>query len=126
MARRADDGPRGEPVNPLRWRFMTWLVWGWTGLMAAVAVALVAATVASNDCEGVDRATCDAATGIAGTAWIGASFCLWFLGFAVLAIVWFMTKPDRRYCPRCGQEARRGQTVCRRCGLDFGAIPTRS
>lgn len=78
-------------MNPLRWRFMTWVLWGWTGLMAGLAVLLTAASAAGCDDAEDD---CALAVGAAGAVWFGAAFCLWFVGFIVLSILWFMTRPQ--------------------------------
>jgi hypothetical protein len=57
----------------------------------------------------------NAGTGIG----IGLLFFLWFMGFVVLGIIWFMTRPRRRDCPVCGEGVKRGATVCKSCGHDF-------
>lgn len=44
---------------------------------------------------------------------------IWFIGFIILSIIWFMTRPTRRICPACGHEARKGQTICKKCGYNF-------
>jgi predicted amidophosphoribosyltransferase len=52
-------------------------------------------------------------------------FGMWFVGFIILSIIWFMTRPTRRLCPVCGSEARKGQTICKKCGHNFAraAVP---
>jgi predicted amidophosphoribosyltransferase len=49
---------------------------------------------------------------------------IWFVGFVVLALVWLMSRPSRRLCPRCGNEAKKGLTVCPSCKYEFGVAPT--
>jgi hypothetical protein len=57
------------------------------------------------------------------TGIIGGTFLLgvWFVGFVILLIVWFISRPARRLCPVCGEAAHTGETVCHRCGHDFAA-----
>jgi predicted amidophosphoribosyltransferase len=43
------------------------------------------------------------------------------MGFIVLSLVWFMTRPRSRLCPKCGSDVRRGTTICAKCGYEFGA-----
>jgi hypothetical protein len=64
------------------------------------------------------QAACAAGTGI-GVALI---FFLWFIGFIILAIVWFMSRPKGRACPRCGENVKRGVMQCRSCGFDFATM----
>jgi hypothetical protein len=44
---------------------------------------------------------------------------LWFFGFVVLSIIWFMTRRKGRTCPHCGEDVQKGQTACKKCGYDF-------
>lgn len=103
-----------------RWRKMTWLILGFTVLMAA----WIAAAVATNgdvDCStAANPAACETGADIGTGLGVTALFCFWFLGFAVLAPIWFMTKPSR-VCPRCGSGVKRGRTTCKTCGFDFAA-----
>lgn len=109
-------------MNPLRWRKMTWALLVWSGLMLAWIVSATATEVCGDYAPGsADREACelgeDVGTGI-GVAFI---FFVWFLGFVILSIVWFMTRPRHRQCPRCGEDVKKGRTACRRCGYDFAA-----
>jgi hypothetical protein len=89
-----DASPQQEvPVNPLRWRFMTWALWGWTLGLVGLAILLTALSAAG--CDGTEE-DCTLAVGVAGAIWFGLSFCLWFVGFIVLSILWFMTRPQPR------------------------------
>jgi hypothetical protein len=109
-----------------RWRKMTWVIWIWTIIFAIWIIAGVSGNN-SNDhayCRThVDQyfsmKDCLAASH-AGTA-IGAAliFMLWFIGFIVLALIWFMTRRKGRDCPVCGSDVKRGRTVCEHCGYDF-------
>jgi hypothetical protein len=111
-------------VNPLRWRKMTWAVLVFTGLMGAWAIAAVASN--SDNCDEfavgtASRSGCDAGTTVGTGIGVGLLFCIWFLGFIILSIIWFMSRPSRRLCPVCGHDARKGQTICKKCGFDFSA-----
>jgi hypothetical protein len=68
------------------------------------------------NCEAY-RAGANIGTGLAVAAILG----VWFVGFIILSIIWFMTRPARRVCPACGTEARKGQTVCKKCGHNFAS-----
>src|SRR5215204_6478632 len=107
---------------PLRWRKMTWVIVLFTILMA---VLIYSATQATTPCP-PDIQNCDAYR--AGqTVGQGLGIMLfagiWFVGFIILSIIWFMTRPARRVCPACGHEARKGQTTCKRCGYNFASPP---
>jgi len=101
---------------------MTWLIWVFTGLMAAWIIAGLSA--AGDNCDehlqgSAERTGCEAGTVIGGGIGVSALFCVWFLGFVILSVIWFMTRPTRRICPVCGTAARKGQTTCKKCGFDF-------
>jgi hypothetical protein len=51
---------------------------------------------------------------------------LWFIGFVVLGLVWLMTRPRHRQCPRCGNDVKKGLTVCGSCSYDFAQALTQS
>jgi hypothetical protein len=109
-------------VNPLRWRKMTWVIVVFTVVMAALIVGGAGTTTTCPP----GTANCDAyqagATVGKGLG-VAALLGVWFIGFIILSIIWFMTRPARRVCPACGQEARKGQTVCKKCGYNFAAPP---
>jgi hypothetical protein len=118
-------------MNPLRWRKMTWVlnIWNVIFLIWIIAGSVSGAHHAAKDCAhpGVlTRQECldasHAGTGI-GVALI---FLLWFLGFVVLSIIWFMTRRKGRICPHCGEDVKKGRTTCKKCGYDFttGTNPT--
>jgi lysylphosphatidylglycerol synthetase-like protein (DUF2156 family) len=105
---------------------MTWVIWIWTIVFAIWIIG----GVSSNNSN--DRAYCQTHinhyfsmqdclnASHAGTA-IGAVliFFLWFIGFIVLSLIWFMTRRKGRDCPVCGSDVKRGRTVCKECGYDF-------
>lgn len=77
------------------WRKATWALVIWTTVFVIWIVAGIASvpvpTVA--DCGVLDQQTCQAATNIG--AGIGVTFLLivWFIGFLILSLIWFMSRP---------------------------------
>jgi hypothetical protein len=112
-------------MNPLRWRKMTWVVLIWTGLMFAWMIGGAASAQDSADCASEAtqalRDACEAGTDIGTGLGVAALFFLWFIGFLVLSIVWFMTRRKGRECPVCGEDVKKGRTTCKKCGHDFAA-----
>lgn len=109
-------------MNPLRWRKMTWVLNIWNIIFLIWLIAGIADRP-SKDCPPSDSLcvnASDAGTGI-GVALI---IFLWFLGFVVIALIWLMTRPRTRPCPRCGEDVKKGVTVCKSCGYDFAAATT--
>jgi hypothetical protein len=76
------------------WRKMTWALVVWTVLMAVWLLSGLSS--ASNNCgglSGADLTACQAGTAIGGGLAVTALFVIWLIGFIVLSIVWFMTRP---------------------------------
>lgn len=110
-----------------RWRKATWalavfnllaLIWLVSGIVGV-----------SNNCPGLtgsNLAACQAGTAIG--AGIGVTFIviIWFIGFMVLGLVWLMSRPKNRQCPRCGHDVKKGLTVCGSCSYDFAQALTPS
>jgi hypothetical protein len=105
------------------WRKATWAVVIWTVLMFAWMIAGAQGTTAK-DCGSLDQATCQAATNIGTGIGVTLLFILWFIGFVVLSLVWLMSRPQRRLCPVCGEQVKKGLTVCPKCHYDFAAAAT--
>ena len=111
-------------MNPLKWRKMSWLIIIFTVLMA---IWIIGGT-SSSPCP-PDVANCDAyAAGQAIGTGIGVTilFFIWLVGFLILSVIWFMTKPKNRICPVCGNDVKKGRTSCGKCGHDFSIAPTAS
>jgi hypothetical protein len=101
---------------------MTWAILVFSGLMLVWAIAGTAGEVCGEYAPGAaDREACELGEDIGTGLGIAALFFLWFLGFVILSIVWFMTRPRHRQCPRCGEDVKKGHTACGKCGHDFAA-----
>ena len=109
------------------WRKMTWalLIWSVLMLIWVIAAAGNASSSAHEYCmthhEFLSMRECEslheAGTGVG----VGLVIGLWFFGFVVLSIIWFMTRPRGRECPVCGERVKKGRTVCGNCQYDFAA-----
>lgn len=126
-----------DPASPARnkkgkaswrpgWRKMTWAILIWSALMLLWIIVGIAGADNAEHCVNetnrfLDQQTCtdarDAGTGIA----VAFLFFLWFIGFTVLSLIWFMTRPKGRDCPACGEKVKKGRTVCPNCQFDFAA-----
>jgi hypothetical protein len=96
---------------------MTWVLILWSALI----VVWIAAGASSTHCNGTYGSACNAGKGIG----VGIILVFGFLGFIVLSLIWFMTRPRTRDCPACGSSVKRGVTVCPTCGHDFAAAAAR-
>jgi hypothetical protein len=107
------------------WRKMTWAILIFSVLMLIWIIAGAGASDNHGHClreHGVlSVRSCedarDVGTGIA----VGLIAFLWFVGFVILSIIWFMTRPKGRECPVCGERVKKGRTVCAHCSYDFAA-----
>lgn len=102
-----------------RWRKMTWLL-AVVNLLFLIWVIGAIADRPSKSCAPGDSLCVNASD--AGTG-IGVAFIIgfWFVVFIVLALIWLMTRPRHRTCPVCGEDVKKGRTVCQGCGHDFAA-----
>ena len=87
-------------MNPLRWRKMSWAIVLFTGLMATWIVAGVAGN--ADNCldrpaGSSARAACEAGTDVGTGIAVAGLLGVWFMGFVVLSLVWFMTRPRERF-----------------------------
>lgn len=111
-------------MNPLRWRKMTWVlnVWNVIFLIWIIGGSISGAHQATKDCSHpgiLTRQECLDASHTGTGIGVALVFFLWFLGFVVLALVWFMTRGKSRQCPHCGEDVKKGRTTCKKCGYDF-------
>jgi hypothetical protein len=109
-----------------RWRKMTWVLIVWCAIILVWAIAGGASAdhSAANNCiqqsAGVlspqdCQNAADAGTGIG----VAIVLLIGFVGFAFFSMIWFMTRPRTRECPVCGNDVRKGITVCGKCDHDF-------
>ena len=111
---------RRRKIPRPHWRKMTWVLIIFSALMLAWIIAGANSTHCGSKANEAARSGCEAGTGIG----VGIIIFLWFLGFVVLSLIWFMTRPRGRDCPACGEKVKRGQTRCPHCGHDFAAAVT--
>lgn len=116
-------------MNPLQWRKMTWLILVFSALMVAWAYSSTRTETCSEYAIGSpDREWCEAGATIGTGIGLGLLFCIWFVGFIVLSIIWFMARGGanraQRLCPVCGTQTKPGETVCRKCGHDYALAAT--
>lgn len=99
------------------WRKMTWAILIWTVLFAFWGIS--GAGALSNNCVGQTGdalATCQAGTAIGGGIGLSIIFFLWFVGFIVLALIWFMSRPKNTvlvYGP-AGQQVQVSESEARK------------
>lgn len=98
-------------------RKMSWVLIGWT-VIFAIWIGTALGDRPSEDCPPGDT-LCQDASDVGTGIGVGIVFFLFFLGFVVLSLIWFMTKPKLRICPACGTGVKRGEIACRQCGHDF-------
>jgi hypothetical protein len=97
---------------------MTWVLIIWTALFAVWIIGGVNDANCNQYGDQASRSGCEAGTGIG----VGLVLFLWFLGFVVLSLIWFMARPRGRECPACGERVKKGNTACPECGHDFAAV----
>lgn len=105
------------------WRKATWAVVIWTVLMA---IWMIGGSQQTPDktCAGETGSAldlCQSAYHVGTGIGVTLLFVLWFIGFVVLSLVWLMSRPQRRLCPVCGEQVKKGLTVCPKCGYNFAA-----
>lgn len=95
------------------WRKMTWAIVLWSGLMLAW---LIGGLSAVGDLPAPGTAAEEAGAAIGTGIGVTFIFGIWFLGFIVLAIIWFMTRPRHNvvvYGPQ-GQQVTVSEKEARR------------
>jgi hypothetical protein len=106
-----------------RWRVFTWiilvinalfLIWVITGIASssnAVAACHADQYLSKEDCQN--------ATGLGAGIGVAAVVAFWAFTDVILGVVWLITRPKLRTCPRCGTGVKKGRTVCPKCRFDF-------
>jgi hypothetical protein len=103
------------------WRKMTWAILVWCVLMAVWIVAALGTDTSSHCAHEAYRSACEAGSDAGKGIGVVALWFVWFFGFIVLSLIWFMTRPKGRECPACGEHVKRGRTACPLCAFDFAA-----
>jgi hypothetical protein len=98
-----------------RWRKATWAIVIWSlGILAWLLFGL-----ASRGCQeesgDIKQTLCEVGTGVG----IAVIVVIGFMGLVLLSLVWLMSRPRLRICPTCGNDVKKGLTVCEACGHDF-------
>jgi len=80
------------------WRKMTWALIGWSALILTWAIAGGASNDARGYCEAhpsqyLSQHACEQARNVGTGIGVAAILFVGFLGFVVLSLVWFMTRP---------------------------------
>lgn len=84
-----------------------------------------ALSTASGNCDNeltqTSKDACEAGTAIG--AGIGFMFIvfLWAMVDVILGVTWVVTNKNKRSCPACGHNVRKGIVVCPSCNFDFAA-----
>jgi preprotein translocase subunit SecG len=76
----------------MRWRKMTWALIMWSVLMLVLTVSATNSADCGSKGDKYSQAGCEAGAGIG----VGIMLVLWFIGFIVLSLIWFMTRPRER------------------------------
>jgi hypothetical protein len=104
---------------------MSWVLFIWTVIFAVWMIGGVASANNAENCArdsgGLSVQTCTDASNVGTGIGVALIFMLWFLGFLVLSLVWLMSRPRHRQCPQCGEDVKKGRTVCKHCGYDYVA-----
>jgi hypothetical protein len=108
------------------WREMTWVTLVWCALILVWAIAggASAAHKSAAECAHstvLSTKACEEASNAGTGIGIAVILLIGFVGFIFLSLIWLMTKPRRRECPVCGEDVRKGVTVCPACNHDFAA-----
>jgi hypothetical protein len=102
-----------------RWRKATWAVVIWTVLMALWIVSASATSTKDVCTTATYTDACQAGATIGKGIAVTLLFLIWFIGFVVFSLIWLMSRPQRRLCPVCGEQVKKGLTTCPKCGYNF-------
>jgi len=101
-----------------RWRKATWAIVIWCVLILIWAISGGASSDCASETTDLNQSACEAGTGLG----IVIILLIGFFGFVFLALIWFMTRPRTRPCPRCGEDVKKGVMTCKACSYDFGQM----
>jgi hypothetical protein len=103
---------------------MTWVIVIWSVLMAIWILAAIIGADNGDKCaqeahQYLSQSTCTDARDVGTGIGVIVLWFIWFFGFLVLSLIWFMSRPKGRVCPACGENVRKGLTACPNCQYDF-------
>jgi hypothetical protein len=109
----------------VRWRWITWAILLFSGAMLIWASTRIGGGL---DCAGyapgtAAREACELQSDVRSGIGVFAIGVVWLGGALVLGVVWLVTRPPRRRCPRCAHNVRVGLTACPHCGYELGSAP---
>jgi hypothetical protein len=113
ISRQPSDAP-GVWRRMRAWRKMTWGLVAWVVVMVIWAASISGSQTCTSAAYGLAQ-VCSGGLDVG--KWLGISAG----GFAILCLIWFMTKPQTRLCPACGESVKKGPTRCPKCSFDFAA-----
>jgi hypothetical protein len=103
-----------------RFRVFTWIILAINVLFLIWIIG--GASSAADNCDGqVGDAleACQAGTAVGAGIGVALIIGLWVAVDLILGILWLITRRKTRDCPVCGNDVKRGQTRCKKCGHDF-------
>lgn len=114
-------GSKGDHQMP-SWRPLTWIIVAVQILFVIWVIAGVGTAADTSDCAGQEyQDACEAGSAIgAGLGFIMILF-LWALVDVILGVIWVVTNKNKRTCPACGHNVKKGLLGCPACGFDFAA-----
>lgn len=98
-----------------RWRKATWALVIWSVLILIWAIAGGAANDCGSETTELNQSACEAGTGIG----VAIVLFIGFVGFVFFSLIWLMSRPKNRTCPRCGNDVKKGLMACPSCSFDF-------
>ena len=104
-------------------RPLTWVIIA-VQVLFLIWLGSVFNSVSGNCADEVTQSGQDAcAAGTAIGAGIGVMFILflWAMIDVILGVTWVVTNKNKRSCPACGQNVKKGLTVCPSCHFNFAA-----
>lgn len=109
---------------PWKWRKATWALAIFNVLMLIWLISSLQGT--ANNCAHTasdQLGACQVGTGIGSGIVVVFLVGIWFVGFIVLSLIWLMSRPNKRICPQCGRDVKKGLVACTACGYSFVQAP---
>lgn len=103
-----------------KWRKATWALVIWSALILIWAIGGAAANDCASEVDDLSQSACEAGTGIG----VAIILLFGFFGFVFFSLIWLMSRPKTRDCPRCGEDVKKGVMQCGSCGFDFSSLGT--